>query len=704
MYMTRHGARARILDIPALRPMRAIIILWHGPEVAPGDKAGHLRKRRADASLEREIYELVKVMRIAALIVADAAVFNLSYFLSYLIRFEFSVGSDGFAEFFQAYTDNFIFLTVIKVAVFFVMGMYHSLWDYAGPEELLKVVFTSAVSSLAAAAFLMLIQQHPIMPRSIYILSFIFDTALTGGVRFTYRYLRSTKNRNGLSNFLSQFSQKPSVKQEPVRVMLVGAGDAGAAIIKEIRANPSLNMRVEAAIDDDPAKRGRTILSVKIMGNQGEIRLIARRYAIDEIIVAIPSAGRKQIQTIVNECNKTKCKVRILPSLGDLIDEKVSVSALRDVDIEDLLGRDPVKSDIKGISGYLEGRIIMVTGGGGSIGSELCRQIAKYNPRRLIALDNYENGVFELSDELRLTHPNVEFEEVIGSVRDPARMRRVFEQYRPHVVFHAAAHKHVPLMESNPGEAVVNNVLGTKIVADLADAYAAERFVMISTDKAVHPGNVMGATKRLAEMIVREKSKHSGTAFAAVRFGNVLASNGSVIPIFRKQIERGGPVTVTDKDITRYFMTIPEAVQLVIQAGAMTEGGEIFILDMGEPIRILDLAENIVKLSGYAPYEDIDIVITELRPGEKIHEELSYDNEYLRRTAHDKIFLGTATEPPEELADALRGKGEALERMIEGRVAAMDSDEVKAWLRKMLPDYRETERHSVIRGVKIENE
>jgi FlaA1/EpsC-like NDP-sugar epimerase len=560
------------------------------------------------------------------------------------------------------------------------------------------------VTALAAVAFLTLIQQHPIMPRSIYVLSFIFDTALAGGVRFTYRYLRSTKNKSGFSDFLSQFSRNPVVKPKPIHVMLVGAGDAGASIIKEIKANPALNMNVEAAIDDNPAKRGRTILGVKIAGNHSEIRLLARRYDIDEIIVAIPSAGRKQIQSIVNECNKTKCKVRILPSLRDLIDGRVSISALRNVDIEDLLGRDSVKLDIKGISGYLEGRIVMVTGGGGSIGSELCRQIARYKPRRLISLDNYENGVFELGDELRIAYPELEFEEVIASVRDPIRMKSVFEKYRPHVVFHAAAHKHVPLMEFNPSEAVVNNVLGTKNMADLADDYAVERFVMISTDKAVNPCNVMGATKRLAEMIVQEKGKRSRTAFAVVRFGNVLGSNGSVIPIFRKQIERGGPVTVTDKDITRYFMTIPEAVQLVIQAGAMTEGGEIFILDMGEPVRILDLAENIIKLSGYVPYEDIDIVITELRPGEKIYEELSYENERLRKTAHDKIFLGMASEPSKELAAALHGHGASLEAIIAEQLALMDEDGVRAWLHRVLPEYREAEKRSVIRGVRINDE
>ncbi|MDR1953006.1 MAG: polysaccharide biosynthesis protein [Clostridiales Family XIII bacterium] len=661
-------------------------------------------KSRYFSSDEARHGKLTKFVRIAALIVADMVVFNLSYFLAYMVRFEFSMRSGEFGEFFSAYADNFVFLTLLKVFVFFVLGMYHSLWDYAGSEELMKIVGTSFVASLSAVACLMLMQQHPAMPRSIYILSFIFDTALAGSVRFSYRYLRSARNRTGFSDFLSQFSRTPAVKQKITRVMLVGAGNAGASIIKEIKANPVMNMHVEVAIDDDPAKTGQTILGVKIAGNHSEIRLLARRHDIDEIIVAMPSAGRRQIQTIVNECNKTKCKVQILPSLRDLIDEKVSVSALRDVNIEDLLGRDPVKLDIKGISGYIEGRIIMVTGGGGSIGSELCRQIAKYKPRRLIALDNYENGVFELGDEMKIAYPELEFEAAIGSVRDHTRMKRLFEKYRPHVVFHAAAHKHVPLMEFNPSEAVMNNVLGTKNLVNLVDEYAVERFVMISTDKAVNPSNVMGATKRLAEMVVQEKSKHSHTAFAVVRFGNVLGSNGSVIPIFRKQIERGGPVTVTDKDITRYFMTIPEAVQLVMQAGAMTEGGEIFILDMGEPVRILDLAENIIKLSGYVPYEDIDIVITELRPGEKIYEELSYDNERLRKTAHDKIFLGTASEPSAELSAALQRKGESLEKIIAGHLALMTEDEVKAWLHSVLPEYKETEKRSVIRGVKIEDE
>jgi FlaA1/EpsC-like NDP-sugar epimerase len=363
----------------------------------------------------------------------------------------------------------------------------------------------------------------------------------------------------------------------------------------------------------------------------------------------------------------------------------VSVSALRDLDIEDLLGRDPVELDIESISGYLGDRVILVTGGGGSIGSELCRQIAGYGPRRLIALDIYENTAFELENELNVTRPALDFVLVIASVTDEVRMRKVFETYRPDVVFHAAAHKHVPLMEFNPGEAILNNVLGTKVTADLAGEFGAEKFVMISTDKAVNPGNVMGATKRLAEMVVRESdSAYEATSYTAVRFGNVLGSNGSVVPIFRGQVERGGPVTVTDPGITRYFMTIPEAVQLVIQTGAMMEGGEIFILDMGEPVPILKLAENIIRLSGYLPYEDIDIVFTGLRPGEKLHEELSYRDEDLQRTKHDKIFLGTAMKSSAPMAAALSGGGGGLERIVREEVARMDDGQAKAWLREYL--------------------
>jgi FlaA1/EpsC-like NDP-sugar epimerase len=509
--------------------------------------------------------------------------------------------------------------------------------------------------------------------------------------------------------------------------LLIGAGDAGASIIREIRYNPDGNRKIVAVIDDDHSKHGQNILGVRIEGGSDDIPSVASRLAVDEIIVAIPSASKREISDIVTKAADTGAKIQILPSMMDLIDGNVSISALRDLDIEDLLGRDPVELDIEGISGYLKDRVILVTGGGGSIGSELCRQIAGYGPRRLVALDIYENTVFELENELSISFPELDFEPVIASVTDEARMRRAFASHRPDVVFHAAAHKHVPLMEFNPGEAIVNNVLGTKVAVDLAREFGAQKFVMVSTDKAVNPKNVMGATKRLAEMVVQAGggagsdaacaiasggadldatnaiagggadfgapsasdggSEESGTAYAAVRFGNVLGSNGSVVPLFRGQIARGGPVTVTDRDITRYFMTIPEAAQLVIQAGAMMNGGEIFILDMGKPVRILALAENIIRLSGFVPYEDIDVVFTGLRPGEKLHEELSYGGEDLRKTKHEKIFLGTAMTPSAPISAALRGEGGGLERILRESVASMDDGQAKAWLSEYLPEY-----------------
>jgi FlaA1/EpsC-like NDP-sugar epimerase len=385
------------------------------------------------------------------------------------------------------------------------------------------------------------------------------------------------------------------------------------------------------------------------------------------------------------------CKVKILPGLIDLINDKVSISKLRDVAIEDLLGRDTVELNTREISMYLEGKIVMVTGGGGSIGSELCRQIAKYRPRRLVAFDIYENTVFELANEIKTKFPRLEFEPVIGSVRSRERLEQVFEKYKPHVVFHAAAHKHVPLMEKHPKEAVLNNILGTKNRRELSDKHAVEKFVMISTDKAVNPANVMGETKRAAEMILQEKSGGSHTIYSAVRFGNVLGSNGSVIPIFRKQIEAGGPVTVTHEEITRYFMTIPEAVQLVIQTGAMAEGGEIFILDMGEPVKIMDLAENIVRLSGYTPGVDIDITVTGLRPGEKLYEELLLDGEGIEKTAHNKIYVGHPVKANPKLKEMLEGGNFDNIKHFESKIQEvidMTDQEVKDWLKELVPNYK----------------
>ncbi|WP_027400270.1 polysaccharide biosynthesis protein [Anaerovorax odorimutans] len=635
---------------------------------------------------------MVKLTRVALLLFADAICINLAYIISFLLRFEFEVESNVFSSWFSVYIDNLIFLTIVKLIILWLFGLYNSLWKYAGTEEVIKIVFAGFVATTGSVLYLELVQDY--FPRSVYVFSCVLDVVMIGGVRFLYRYIRNLRNPGSFNNFMMRFGKKDIIGNNITKVMVVGAGDAGATMIREIRNHPEYSKKVVVVIDDNPEKQGKRIAGVKIAGGHRQIRSIARKYNIDEIIIAIPSASQKAIQQIINEGNKTRCKLKTLPALIDLINEKVSISKLRDVDIEDLLGRDPVQVNLREISGYIEGKIVLVTGGGGSIGSELCRQIAKFMPRKLIALDIYENSVFELANEIKTKHPFLEFEATICSVRCKERLREVFIKYKPHVVFHAAAHKHVPLMESHPKEAIVNNILGTKNMIDLSEEYAVDKFVMISTDKAVNPTNVMGATKRVAEMILQTKSKTSRTRFSAVRFGNVLGSNGSVIPIFRKQIEQGGPVTVTHEEITRYFMTIPEAVQLVIQTGAMAEGGEIFILDMGKPVRIKDLAENVIRLSGYVPYVDIDIKITGLRPGEKLYEELLLDEEGIEKTAHDKIYVGHPLPATAELSHLLEAEQEAdsSDETVENKIKSLlegQDEEAKVWLHQMVPNYKE---------------
>ena len=625
--------------------------------------------------------------RLLFLLLADIICINAAYVAAFFMRFEFALAGDQAWGYFSVYLGNVFVVTLIKLIIFRLGGLYHSLWRYAGTEELIKVFFITVAANTMVISYLQMTQQY--LPRGVYGIVAILDIVLIGGSRFGYRIIRNHHvpgHFNVIKGRKSRNIAESVLGSDVIKVMLVGAGDAGAGMIKEIKMHPENGKKVVVAIDDDPCKLKRRIAGVKIAGARSDIKKIARKYGVDEIIIAIPSAPKKEIKAIVAECNKTRCKLKILPALIDLIDEKVSINALRDVDIEDLLGREPVQVNLKEISGYLEGRIVMVTGGGGSIGSELCRQIARFHPRRLVALDIYENSVFELANELKNKFPRLEFDVVIGSVRNYARMEEVFQKYKPHVVFHAAAHKHVPLMEGNPKEAVVNNIQGTKNLIDLSEQYAVDKFVLISTDKAVNPTNVMGATKRVAEMMLQDKSMNARTSYSAVRFGNVLGSNGSVIPIFRKQIAQGGPVTVTHKEICRYFMTIPEAVQLVIQAGAMAQGGEIFILDMGDPVKIMDLAENIIRLSGLVPYEDIDIEITGLRPGEKLYEELLLAEEGIRKTSHDKIYVGHPVPPSPALTELLQtedGVRKAVKEVIEGTDA-----QVKDWLRDLVPNYQ----------------
>ena len=627
-------------------------------------------------------------VKIALLVVLDLICMAVTSVLALLVRFELDPDNAQFVYYLAALLENWPWLFLIKTICLFVFGIYRSLWRYAGSDELLKVFVGCVVGNMGFLAFMAMTQQS--LPRSFYIICTFLDVVLIGGIRFAYRYIREYRypgyftipgsKHTGLSLL--------GAGREYTRVLLVGAGNAGSTVVKEIRNAEGGDRRVVALIDDDKAKIGRTAYGIKVVGNRDYIPQAVERYDIDEIVVAIPSASKKTISEILEICHQTKCKVKIMPSLMDLIDNKITVKALRDVEIEDLLGRDQVEVDLKSITGYLSGHVVMVTGGGGSIGSELVRQVANYGPRRIVIVDVYENSTFELGQEMRRRFPDTDIELLIASVRDRALMEEIFVKYKPHVVFHAAAHKHVPLMEDAAKEALYNNCLGTEICMELSEKYMAEKFVLISTDKAVNPTSVMGATKRICEMLMQAraegaKKRGSSTEFCAVRFGNVLGSNGSVIPIFRKQIAAGGPVTVTHKEITRYFMTIPEAVQLVIQAGAMASGGEIFILDMGEPVKIMDLAEKMIRLSGLEVGKDIDIQVTGLRPGEKLYEELLLSEEGIRQTQHGKIFVGHPIEFSEGF-ERLQQQG--LERSLDGLLDKGD-EEVRAFIKEIVPNY-----------------
>lgn len=568
-----------------------------------------------------------KKIRSALLMCLDIMAISLSFILSFAIRFDGNfIENVQAAEYFNTFTQNILTIILIKIVIFYAFKMYDSLWRYASIEELVQTLTASFVATTGFVSYFVIMQLH--LPRSIYVLTLILDIILIGSIRFSYRAFRKIKNNRIVNSINCK------------RVMVVGAGQAGALVIKELKNHDELCSKPVVVVDDDDTKLGKTINGVPVLGDRYHIKKLVERKKIDEIIIAMPSASKSEIREVVEECSRTKCKLRIVPGMFELIDGKVSIKEIRDVDIEDLLGRESVKVDVEEMSYYLKSKVVLVTGGGGSIGSELCRQIATFEPKKLIILDIYENNAYDIQNELRRNYPELNMDVLIASIRDRKRLEEIFAKYNPNVVFHAAAHKHVPLMETSPQEAIKNNVFGTLNVAECADMYKAEKFVLISTDKAVNPTNVMGATKRMAEMVVQTMSKKSDTEFVAVRFGNVLGSNGSVIPLFKNQISSGGPVTVTHSEVTRYFMTIPEAVQLVIQAGAMAQGGEIFVLDMGEPVKIVDLAENLIRLSGFEPYKDIDIQFVGLRPGEKLYEELLMDEEGLTETKHNKIFIG----------------------------------------------------------------
>lgn len=547
-------------------------------------------------------------------------------FASILVRYEFQ-----FDLIEQRFVDTIIWYMpinfVVTVVVYYLFSLYTTLWKYAGITELCKITAAAAVSSILQVVGMLLLRK-PIF-RSYVLLYFVLLLAETIATRFYYRFLRLIRNK---------YFRVSADKR--MNLMLVGAGDAGAAVIKETRLSKESTRKVCCIVDREPSKWGKRLLGVPIIGDVSEIPEAVEKYQIKKILITIPSANRQAIRKIVEICQKTPCEINILPGIYQLIDGEIVTSRLRNVKIEDLLEREPVRVDLDAILGYIQGKTVLVTGGGGSIGSEICRQLAGHGVGKLIIFDIYENNAYSIQKQLEWEYPSLEMEVLIGSVRNESRVEDIFKTYHPEIVFHAAAHKHVPLMEDSPNEAIKNNVIGTYLTAQMASRYHASKFILISTDKAVNPTNIMGASKRICEMVIQMIGKRSATEFAAVRFGNVLGSNGSVIPLFRRQIEHGGPVTVTHPDIIRYFMTIPEAVSLVLEAGAYAKNGEIFVLNMGEPVKIDDLARNMIRLSGYEPDVDIMIKYTGLRPGEKLYEELLMNEEGMKTTENDRIFVG----------------------------------------------------------------
>lgn len=559
-------------------------------------------------------------------LVLDFLSIILASFASILVRYEFQF---DLVE--QRFVDTIIWYVpinfVVTVVVYYLFSLYTTLWKYAGITELCKITAAAAVSSILQVVGMLLLRK-PIF-RSYVLLYFVLLLAETIATRFYYRFLRLIRNK---------YFRVSADKR--MNLMLVGAGDAGAAVIKETRLSKESTRKVCCIVDREPSKWGKRLLGVPIIGDVSEIPEAVEKYQIKKILITIPSANRQAIRKIVEICQTTPCEINILPGIYQLIDGEIVTSRLRNVKIEDLLEREPVRVDLDAILGYIQGKTVLVTGGGGSIGSEICRQLAGHGVGKLIIFDIYENNAYSIQKQLEWEYPSLDMEVLIGSVRNESRVEDIFKTYHPEIVFHAAAHKHVPLMEDSPNEAIKNNVIGTYLTAQMASRYHASKFILISTDKAVNPTNIMGASKRICEMVIQMIGKRSATEFAAVRFGNVLGSNGSVIPLFRRQIEHGGPVTVTHPDIIRYFMTIPEAVSLVLEAGAYAKNGEIFVLNMGEPVKIDDLARNMIRLSGYEPDVDIMIKYTGLRPGEKLYEELLMNEEGMKTTENDRIFVG----------------------------------------------------------------
>lgn len=601
-------------------------------------------------------------IRKSILLILDIILVGISLLISYLLRF------DRISNFyFEQYKDVVMFVVAIYIINNWIFGLYKKMWRYASIQELLGIFWSTTCS-----AFLNYILFWGIgtrIPRSVILINWILSMFFIGGSRFTYRVLRERKNKN-------RFGKNKINKK---RLMIIGGGNAGANLVKELVQNPESQYKPVIIVDDAEWKLNNQIFNTPIKGTTDDIHELVISEEIEEIIIAIPSASKSRIKEIVTICQETNAIVKILPNINYLINGKVEITQVRDVEITDLLGRDEVFLDTSTIDSYIKNQVCLVTGGGGSIGSEIVRQLVKFKPKEIVILDIYENNAYDLQQLLKRHYPTLNFRVIIASVRDKERILSIFNEVKPSVVFHAAAHKHVPFMEENPSEAIKNNIFGTLNVVQCANEHNVKRFILISTDKAVNPTNIMGATKRIAELIIQSVNSISKTEFVAVRFGNVLGSNGSVIPLFKEQIKAGGPVTITHPDITRYFMTIPEASRLVIQAGALAKGGEIFVLDMGEPVKILDLAIQLIELSGYKPYKDIKIDFIGLRPGEKLYEELLLEEEGLESTKQEGILIAR----PSKVSYY-----EILEIIQEIRLNMYDVQKLKLTLQKLVPSVK----------------
>lgn len=611
---------------------------------------------------ESKFFPSDKKERMVIMGIADAVFIAAASILAILLRFDMNASAVGVKYWHSVFT--LIPITIIiTIPVFIYLHLYRVMWSMASVREALQLGFGTIFSTLIQVAASMLIAP---IPRTYFFSYFVLFSIFTFIERYCYRIYRSLSYHG--------------MPEDGIKTIIVGAGSAGEKILREIQMSEKMNGDVVCMVDDDKSKLGSRLHGVLVAGTSDDLVDLVNQYGVKRVIVAMPSASPEDRKHIIEQAQKAGVKdIKVLPGIYQLVKGEVSISKLRNVDLLDLLGRDPVKVNLEEVASYIHGKVVLVTGGGGSIGSELCRQIAAQQPKKLVVFDIYENNVYDIQQELKITHPELNAEYLIGSVRNQHRVNEIFEVYHPDLVYHAAAHKHVPLMEDSPNEAIKNNVMGTYNVAKAANKYKTKKFVLISTDKAVNPTNIMGASKRICEMIVQMMSRHSETDFVAVRFGNVLGSNGSVIPLFKKQIANGGPVTVTHPDIIRYFMTIPEAVSLVLQAGAYAHGGEIFVLDMGEPVKIADMARNLIKLSGYEPDVDIKITYTGLRPGEKLYEEMLMKEEGMKETPNKMIHIGQPI-----IFDDDHFKDELQEL---NDLAYEDTDHIRELVERVVPTY-----------------